>query len=237
MEFGISPHFPIANLQKPLLPSYLLNLPPAIFSLVENYTLDPDLTALLSEITTHTSSLPATLDNHNLQYRLLSLRSAHQHHYLSSSFSILNTPFCSQDQQAQSKIVQELLITGAVLFLSLPHTRALPPIRSVDYEHLLNCLSSLINPLFKDQTLLRHPEFLLWLSFLGEIFSSTSSPLFTCTRERSPFWLLLRTSSTMLRILSWEDMMTALSAMWAFEPRHDKSYRRLWEGVVTGHEI
>jgi hypothetical protein len=41
----------------------------------------------------------------------------------------------------------------------------------------------------------------------------------------------------MLRILSWEDMMTALSAMWAFEPGHDKPYRHLWEGVMTGHEI
>lgn len=227
MEIGAVPQFPATNLATPLLPFHLRNLPPAIVSLTEIYTFDPDLLALLSEIATHTTSSSATDDTSSLQYRLLSLRSAHQHHHLSFSFSILTNPCCSQVREAQSEIIQETLLIGAVLFLSLPHTQTLPPIRSIDYGYLLSCLNSLTNPLFNRQTSLQHPEFLLWLSFLGEIFFSSSSPLPTCVRERSPFRQQLKIASTMLNIFSQEEMMTALSAMWAIEPRHGKLYRRL----------
>jgi hypothetical protein len=137
----------------------------------------------------------------------------------------------------QSEIVQELLLIGALLFFSLPHILALPLIRPVNYNYLLSRLTSFASPLFNRHTLLQHPEFLLWLSFLGEFFSSTSTSLSTCSLERSPFRLQLRAVSAILKIASWEEMKMALGRMWAIEPRHEKPYRCLWEEAVIDYEI
>ena len=237
MEIGAIPRFPAINLPEPLSPPYPYNLPPAVVSIAETYTLDPDLLALLSEITTHTTSSPATHDTPSLQYRLLSLYSTRQYQLPLFSSIILTKTFCSQVQQAQSEIVQELLLIGALLFLSLPHMRALPPMRPVDYGYLLSRLTSFTTPLFNHHTLLQHSDFLLWLSFLGEVFSSTSVSLSTCAREPSPFRLQLRALSAMLGIASWEEMKMALGTMWPIEPRHEKPYRCLWEEAVSDHEI
>jgi hypothetical protein len=238
MGIGAIPQFPAINLLKPLSPTYLCNLPPAVVSLAETYTLDPDFLALLAEITTHTTSSPATHDIPSLQYRLLSLFSTRQYNYPPPSSIVLTKTFCSQLQQAQSEIVQELLLIGALLFLSLPHMRAILRICPVDYGYLLSRLNSFASPLFNHRhTLLQHPHFLLWLSFLWEVFSSTSVSLSTCARERSPFRLQLRAVSAMLEIGSWDEMNMALGAMWAIEPRHEKPYRCLWEAAVFDHEI
>lgn len=234
---GAVPHFPAFNLRRPLCPPYPCDLPPTLVSLAETYTLDPEFLALLSEITTHTTSSPATYDAPSLQYRLLSLYSTRQYQHPFSSSIILTKKSCSQVQQAQSEIVQELLLIGVLLFLSLPHMRALPPIRPVDYGYLLSRLTSFTSPVFNHHTLLQHPDFLLWLSFLGEVFSSTSMSLSTCTRERSLFRLQLRAVSDMLEIVSWEEMKIALGTMWAIEPRYEKPYRCLWEEAVIDHEI
>jgi hypothetical protein len=237
LETGTIPHFPTITPLEPLFPPYSCDLPPAVVSLAETYTLDPDFRALLSEISTQTTSLPATHDTPSLQYRLLSLYFARQYQHPLPSSIILTKTSCSQLQQPQSEIIQELLFIGALLYLSLPHMRALPPIRPVDYGYLLSRLNFFASPLFNRHTLLQHPDFLLWLFFLGEVFSSISVSLSTCARERSPFRLQLRAVSAMLEIASWEEMKIALSTMWAIEPRHEKPYRCLWEEAVFDHEI
>jgi hypothetical protein len=237
MEVGTVPRFPAINLPKPLSPPYPCDLPPAVVSLAETYTFDLDFLALLSEITTHTTSSPATHDTLSLQYRLLSLYSTRQYQHSLPSSIILTKPFRGQAQQAQSEIVQELLFIGALLFLSLPHIPALPPIRPVDYGYLLSRLTYFASPLFNHHTMLQHPDFLLWLSFLGEVFSSTSISFSMCARERPPFRLQLRAVSNMLKIASWEETKIALGTMWAIKPRHEKPYQRLWEEAVIDNEI
>jgi hypothetical protein len=232
MEIGAIPHFPAVSLPKPLSPLYHCGLPPAIASLAETYTLDPDLLSLLSEITTYTTSSSATHDTLNLQYRLLSRNSTRHYQHLLPNPKFFIETFCGQGQQAQSEIVQEMLLIGAMLFLSLPHMRTLPPIRPIDYSYLLSRLSSLASPSFHNHTLLQHPQFLLWLSFLGEFFSSSSIVLSTYAGGCSPFRLQLRAFSDMLGIASWEEMNLALGMMWAIEPRHEKPYRCLWEEAV-----
>jgi hypothetical protein len=114
---------------------------------------------------------------------------------------------------------------------------ALPPIRPVDYGYLLSRLTAFASPLFNHDTLRQHPNLLLWLSFLGEFFFSTSNSLSTSARERSPFRMQLRAVLTLLKIASWEEMRIALGMMWPIEPRHEKLYRRLWEEAVISHEI
>ncbi|PVI00752.1 hypothetical protein DM02DRAFT_642235 [Periconia macrospinosa] len=172
MEIGAVPHFPTTNLPKP---------------------------SLLSEIPMQHTFSPATHDIPNLQYRLLYLYSKHQSHNSLTSSVIPTTLFCSQAQQMLSEIIQELLLIGTLLFISVPHMCALPPIRPVDYGYLLSRLNSLATPLFNDPTLLRHSHFLLWLSFLGEFCFD--------------FALHLRTVSAMLKIASWEEMKMALDSM------------------------
>jgi hypothetical protein len=113
---------------------------------------------------------------------------------------------------------------------------ALPPIRPVDYGYLLSRLTAFASPLFNHDTLREHPHLLLWLSFLGEFFFSTSNLLSTSARERSPFSMQLRAVLTLLKIASWEEMRIALGMMWPIEPRHEKPYRRLWEEAVISHE-
>jgi hypothetical protein len=180
MEIGATPRFPAVYLPKPLLPPSWSHLPPAVSSLAETYALKLELLALLSEITTHTISSPATQETPSLQYRILSLYSTRQYQHPVLSAIILARPFRSQVPQAQSEIVQELLLIGALLFLSLPHMRALLPLRSVDYGYLISRLSSFASPLFTHDTLPQHADFLLWLLFLGEVASSTSSTFSTC---------------------------------------------------------
>lgn len=232
MEIGAIPHFPAVSLPKPVSPLYHCDLPPAIVSLAGIYTLDPDFLALLSEITTHITSSSVTHDTLDLQYRLLSLYSRHQYHHPFANPDFFTETFCGQGQQAQSEFVQEILLIGTMLFLSLPHMRTLPPIRPIDYSYLLSRLSSFISPPFNDHALLKHPEFMLWLSFLGEIFSSSSIVLSTYARECSPFRPQLRAFSDMLGIASWEEMTMALGTIWAIEPKHEKPYRYMWEEVV-----
>ncbi|KAH5865662.1 hypothetical protein HBI92_115920 [Parastagonospora nodorum] len=236
MEIGAIPHFPAVSLPKPLCPPYHCDLPPAIASLAEIYTLDPDFLALLSEITTHAAYSSATHDTLNLQYRLLSLYSTRQYQHLLPDPNFFTGTFYGQGQEAQSDIVQEILLIGAMLFLSLPHMRTLPPIRPIDYSYLLSRLNSFLSPSFNNHTLLLHREFLLWLSFLGEVFSSSSIALSIYARGCSPFGIQMRAFSDMLGIISWEEMNMALGMMWAIQPRHEKPYRCLWEEAVIDQE-
>lgn len=134
-------------------------------------------------------------------------------------------------------MIQELFLIGGVLFLSLPHMCALLPIRPIDYGYLLSRLTVLASSHFDSHTLRRHPEFLLWLSFLGVVFSSPSISF--STRAREPSWLLLqlRVVSAVLEITSWEEMKMALGTMWAIEQRHEMPYRCLWEEAVIDLDI
>ncbi|KAH7378440.1 hypothetical protein DE146DRAFT_626528 [Phaeosphaeria sp. MPI-PUGE-AT-0046c] len=234
MEIGALPRFPAIDILKPVSSSYPYNLPPAVVSLAKSFILDHELLALLSEITTHMKSSPTSHDTLGDQYRLLSL--CYQQPL--RDCLVLTKRFSSQVQQVKSKIVQEVLMIGALLFLSLPHMCALPPIRPVDYSYLLSRLDSFASPLYADhQILLQHPEFLLWLSFLGVVFSSTSVSLSAGAHERSPFRLQLRAVSIMLEITSWHDMKIALGRMWSIDPKYEKPYRCLWENAVFGHDI
>jgi hypothetical protein len=231
------PHFAATNLPKPLSPLYPYHLPPAVVSLAETYTLSPDLLALLSEITAHTTSSLVTHETANLQYRFLSLLSTHPYQHPLPSSTIPTKTCCSQVHQEQSEMIQELFLIGGVLFLSLPHMCALLPIRPIDYGYLLSRLTVLASSHFDSHTLRRHPEFLLWLSFLGVVFSSPSISF--STRAREPSWLLLqlRVVSAVLEITSWEEMKMALGTMWAIEQRHEMPYRCLWEEAVIDLDI
>jgi hypothetical protein len=233
IEIGAAPRFPAVDLPKPLFPPSWCNLPPAVSSLAETYTLEPDFLALLSAVTTYTTSTTATQDAPSLQYRLVSLCSMRQYQRPIPSAIILAGPFHSQVRQAQSQIVQELLLIGALLFLSLPHMRTLLPLRPVDYGYLISRLNSFASPLCAHDTLLQHADFLLWLFFLGEVFSSTSMSFSACARVRSPFRMQLRAVSAILDIASWEEMSIALGKMWFIEPRHAELYQCLCEDVFN----
>lgn len=237
METGTPPHFPAINLPKPLSPAYPCNLPSAVISLAESYIPDPDFLALLSQITTHTTSSSATHDTPSLQYRLLSFQAMRQYRYPLPNSIIPTRKIFSAVQQTQSEIIEELLLIGALLFLSLPHMQALPPIRSVDHGYLISRLISSANPFLHHCTLSQHPEFFLWLFFLGEIFSSTSTIPSASAREHSPLRPQLRAVLVLLNITSWGDMKMALSTMWAFEPKYDNLYQSLWEEAKMGHGI
>lgn len=239
METGVFPHFPAVNLPKPLSPLDPRALPPAVLSLSKNFTLDPELLTLLSEIETHTTSSPATQDTPSLQYRLLSLYATRHYLHPLRNATVVSETACNRVQHTQSAIVQEVLFIGALLFLSLPQISSLAPFRPVDYSCLLNRLTFLTNLLFNThETLGQHPEFLLWISFLGKIFSCTSISLSAhALSDSSPFLQQLRAVSATLEIASWENVEVALKTMWwAIEPRHEDLYQCLWEGIVIDQD-
>jgi hypothetical protein len=234
MEIGAVPRFYSITFPKPLSPSYSCHLPPIVVSLSETYILDADLLILLSEMTTHATCFPAVDNAPSLQYRLLSLYTTHQDQFLLRNSLTTGQVFCNQTHQVKSEVVQDLLLIGALLFLSLAHNLELPPIRPVDYGLLLSRLETVSNPLYSDhQTLLHHPEFLLWLCFLGEICSALSISASTRAREHAPSYQQLRAISTLLDISTWKDMQMALDLMWAIDPTYEEPYRRLWEDAMS----
>lgn len=193
---------------------------------------------LLSEIATHITSSPATDDTPSLQYRLLSLCNTRPYQHSHGDCLILTKTFRNHAQQAKSEIIQELLLISTLLFLSLPHLCAVPPIRPVNYTYLLSRLDSSAGLILVDHdTLLQQPEFLLWLLFLGDVLFSTPVSLSAGTWERSPFRGPMIAVSAILNITSWDEMKVAMGMMWAIDPKYEKPYRRLWEDAVVGHAI
>lgn len=232
MEIGAIPRFSTIHLPKPLSPPRQCDSPQAVVSLATTFSLDSDLLALLYELNTHTTSSPAVHEAPSLQYRLLSLYSTRQCQLPLRNAPIAGEVFSNQTSQSQSEIAQELLLIGALLFLSLPHNLELPPIRPVDYSLLLSRLDTFSAGLYSDHhILLRHPEFLLWLCFLGENFSASSTSM--RVREHTSFRQRLRAISTLLDISSWEDVQKTMGMMWAINPMYEGPYRRLWEDAIS----
>lgn len=191
-----------------------------VTTLAKVYKINQGLLNLLGEISAYITSQTANIETPSLHYRLLSFYSETQQ--VSIDISPLNGRFHSHSPLERQQIIEESLLIGALLYISLPHLRTvLPSVRPINYEYLLSRLDVCKGLLFDFDynTVPQHAILLLWLSFLGEIFSS--SP---CA-ARYRFNARLRALTAEMSISTWEDMTSALDALWWIEPVYDEFYR------------
>ena len=230
VENGAKPHFPIVNLQSPMSSLCIPDLPPNVTTLVEVYTINKGLLNLLGKVSAYAVPQTTDLEIPSLYYRLLSFYFETENVNIDSS--PLKQRFQSHPPRKQQHIIEESLLVGALLYLSLPHLRTvLPAVRPINYEYLLGRLEACTGLLFDSDTAPQHSILLLWLSFLGEIFSS--SP---CA-ARYKFRPRLRAAMADLSIRTWEDMTLTLRALWWIEPMYDEPYRQIWEEICMDPNI
>lgn len=110
---------------------------------------------LLGEIPAYIASQTANGETPSLHYRLLSFYFETQH--ANTDSSPLRGRFHCHSPRKQRQIIEESLLVGALLYLSLPHLpTVLPSVRPVNYEYLLSRLEACTGLLFDYDTVPQH---------------------------------------------------------------------------------
>jgi len=221
------PSFPIFDTYEPLPSPSITTIPPNVNALAKIYETPQGFLNLLGKISASNVSPDAAFEETpHLLYQILSFyyrtwivipdisvlgETSHHHHH----HHLLRT---------QRQVVEGSLLLGAFFYLSLPHIPAVMPLtRPINYEHLLHHLANYVDLLFEHYPRPEHSTLLLWLLFLGDIFSSSSQA------AASKFRMRLRVIITEMCISNWEDMRSTLNALWWIETVYDDPYRQVWE--------